>query len=356
MYSVGSLADLISGKNTPNKPAVQLQNLPATPVKNVAKSPEQNIPNSAKKTVTPKMEKKNTPNKGAGTPKQNNKTPQKKAFTPKQKGQTPVKKVTPQKRRADETGDDTTAKKVKTDKKAVPVKRNMENALKRIVSKEKKPNVSDPEQEERTVFVGNVPLTADIKELKRFFALYGKVDTLRIRGIPAADPKMPKKVALIKKKFHANRKSLQCYVVYQTAADAIKALEANGKEFKGHHLMVDRATGGGEHDQKKAIFIGNLPFDAEEDDVWTLFQDCGDIVSVRLVRDKRTRIGKGFGYVNFTSPDAVELALQMEDIKLGKREIRVSRCSKGGASNGQNKKRTADVSKNLLDIQIYFEH
>lgn len=349
MYSVGSLADLISGKNTPNKPAVELKDLPATPL-TIAKSPKQNTPNSAKKPVTPKMEKKNTPNKGAATPKQNGKTPQKKVFTPKQKGQTPEKKVTPQKRKAEdsESGNDTAAKKVKTDKKAVPVKRNMENALKRIVGKEKKPHVSDPEQEERTVFVGNVPLTADIKELKRFFALYGKVDSLRIRGIPAADPKMPKKVALIKKKFHANRKSLQCYVVYKTAADAIKALEANGKEFKGHHLMVDRATSGGQHDQKKAIFIGNLPFDAEEDDVWSLFQDCGDIMSVRLVRDKRTRMGKGFGYVNFSSTDAVELALQMEDIKLGKREIRVSRCSKGGATDGQNKKRTADVSINIL--------
>ncbi|KAH3844413.1 hypothetical protein DPMN_086671 [Dreissena polymorpha] len=29
------------------------------------------------------------------------------------------------------------------------------------------------------------------------------------------------------------------------------------------------------------------------------FEDCGDIRNVRLIRDKKTCLGKGFGYVNF---------------------------------------------------------
>lgn len=37
----------------------------------------------------------------------------------------------------------------------------------------------------------------------------------------------------------------------------------------------------------------------QDDDLWSAFEDCGVIDSVRVVRDEKTGIGKGFGYVNF---------------------------------------------------------
>jgi len=33
--------------------------------------------------------------------------------------------------------------------------------------------------------------------------------------------------------------------------------------------------------------------------VWKHFEDCGTIDGVRLIRDKKTCLGKGFGYVTF---------------------------------------------------------
>lgn len=36
-----------------------------------------------------------------------------------------------------------------------------------------------------------------------------------------------------------------------------------------------------------------------DDDLWSAFEDCGAIESVRVIRDQKTGIGKGFGYVNF---------------------------------------------------------
>lgn len=67
--------------------------------------------------------------------------------------------------------------------------------------------------------------------------------------------------------------------------------------------------------------------DAEEEELWQLFEPCGKISSVRLIRDAATGIGKGFGYINFENSDSVELALQMENPTLKGRELRVSICN-----------------------------
>ena len=41
------------------------------------------------------------------------------------------------------------------------------------------------------------------------------------------------------------------------------------------------------------------PIDEKEEKVRKLFAVCGDIDNVRLIRDKNTCMGKGFGYVLF---------------------------------------------------------
>ena len=47
------------------------------------------------------------------------------------------------------------------------------------------------------------------------------------------------------------------------------------------------------------MFVGNLPFDVQDEDLYSHFSRCGEIEFVRIVRDKKTNIGKGFGYVQF---------------------------------------------------------
>lgn len=54
-----------------------------------------------------------------------------------------------------------------------------------------------------------------------------------------------------------------------------------------------------EHDTKHTVFVGGLPFDIETEAVWEHFSQCGDVVNVRVVRDKKTNFGKGIAYVRF---------------------------------------------------------
>jgi nucleolar protein 12 len=105
--------------------------------------------------------------------------------------------------------------------------------------------------------------------------------------------------------------------------------------------------------------VGSLAFDVEEESLWTWFASCGPIDGVRVVRDKATNVGKGFGYgmscctkakkcqpgspmtsvfaysmsvlsstVEFKDRESVSNALELNDTIQGKRKIRVSRCLK----------------------------
>lgn len=60
--------------------------------------------------------------------------------------------------------------------------------------------------------------------------------------------------------------------------------------------------------------------------IWELFKTCGEIDSVRLVRDRRTGLNKGFGYVNFKSEDAVALAFKLDGTEVSNRPIRIHPC------------------------------
>lgn len=148
---------------------------------------------------------------------------------------------------------------------------------KKKVKKEDKQESEDPEIKARTVFVGNVPIKCTKKEVKKHFRKYGIIESLRIRGIPPANPKVSKKVAAIKQEFHPERNNFLCYIRYYTfylnlksvtnssfryvnKEDALKAEAENGALFQGHHIRVHCCQSQAKPDESKAIFIGNLSF------------------------------------------------------------------------------------------------
>lgn len=58
-----------------------------------------------------------------------------------------------------------------------------------------------------------------------------------------------------------------------------------------------------EEDYKTTVFIGNLHFDTDEEELREFLKDCGEIEYVRLIRDKLTYKGKGIGYVKFATKE-----------------------------------------------------
>ncbi|NWS62753.1 RBM34 protein, partial [Chunga burmeisteri] len=195
------------------------------------------------------------------------------------------------------------------------------------VKEQKVKKVADETVNRRTVFVGNLPVSCTVQMLKSLFKKYGQIKSTRFRSLVPAEDTSSKKLAAIKHKVHPNVKFINAYVVFKEESDAIKALNENGTEVaSGFHIRVDIASKSSSHDNKRSVFLGNLSYDISDDAVREHFSDCGGVVAVRIVRDKKTGLGKGFGYVLFENTDAVHLALKLNETVLRGRKIRVQRC------------------------------
>jgi len=195
------------------------------------------------------------------------------------------------------------------------------------------------ERLERTLFVGNIALTITKKTLKKIFKMFGEIENIRFRSFVGADVKVPKKVAIIKKTFHSECKSMNAYIVFKSKASIPKALSYNGMVVEGLHIRVDRASPEKKHENKQCLFIGNLPFNVTDEAVHTHFEQCGEIEYIRVIRDKFSGMGKGFGYVTFKSRDGVLFGLKLNGSNLDGRAIRVYRADnsdKNNFSGGKN--------------------
>ncbi|HZX59863.1 MAG TPA: RNA-binding protein [Mucilaginibacter sp.] len=61
------------------------------------------------------------------------------------------------------------------------------------------------------------------------------------------------------------------------------------------------------------LFVSGFPLDIEEIELAKLFALHGDIVTIKLVRDKKTRICKGYGFIEMADEASAENAIAALD-------------------------------------------
>lgn len=71
------------------------------------------------------------------------------------------------------------------------------------------------------------------------------------------------------------------------------------------------------------VHLGNLSFDATEEDVKDFFADC-ECKNVRIIEDKMEMKPKGFGYAEFHTLDGLKGALALNGSSFQSRNIRIS--------------------------------
>ncbi|MCA9769965.1 RNA-binding protein [Candidatus Dependentiae bacterium] len=75
----------------------------------------------------------------------------------------------------------------------------------------------------------------------------------------------------------------------------------------------------------KNIYVGNLSYNATENQVKDLFAEFGEVASVRIIKDKFTGNSKGFAFVEMPANDEAEQAISSLDGKeIGGRNIKVN--------------------------------
>lgn len=125
---------------------------------------------------------------------------------------------------------------------------------------------------------------------------------MRFRSI-AFSEQIPRKAAFITHKLHEKQQTLNAYIVFATSVAAREALKLNGHVILDRHIRVDSVAHPAPHDARRCVFVGNLDFEAQEESLWKHFAQSGEIESVRIVRDAKTNVGKGFAYVQFEVSD-----------------------------------------------------
>jgi RNA recognition motif-containing protein len=77
-------------------------------------------------------------------------------------------------------------------------------------------------------------------------------------------------------------------------------------------------------DEATSVYVGGLPYEANEDMLRDAFEYYGTIVAVKVINDQKVK-GKCYGFVTFTHPKAAEHAIAgMDGKKIGSRVVRVN--------------------------------
>ncbi|KAM7541330.1 hypothetical protein Aperf_G00000026748 [Anoplocephala perfoliata] len=204
----------------------------------------------------------------------------------------------------------------------------------------------------RTVFVGNLPAWITKEILKKLFksALRNSeidltkcnVESVRIRGaVPTTGgtSNQARKRSSIQHEFAAGDKHTLIGFVVLTSKVGIPAIlklnghfltPKNGSSDLGRHIRVDVCCRQ-KYNNRNSVFIGNLPFSTNEEEVRSLFLPFGAIKGVRLIRDKSTGAVKGIGFVEFEDQTSVQLVVRQsaaslrgsDALSIGGRQIRV---------------------------------
>ncbi|MEW7867462.1 RNA recognition motif domain-containing protein [Aeromonas diversa] len=75
--------------------------------------------------------------------------------------------------------------------------------------------------------------------------------------------------------------------------------------------------------ETRTLYVGNLPYRANEAAVRELFAQHGQVVSVRLMKDKVTGKRRGFGFVEMPVADAERAVAALNDQEYQQRTLKV---------------------------------
>jgi RNA recognition motif-containing protein len=95
------------------------------------------------------------------------------------------------------------------------------------------------------------------------------------------------------------------------------------------------------------IYVSNLSFNVQDEDLKGLFTPYGEVTSAKIINDKVTGQSRGFGFVEMSDETAAKKAMaELNDATVDGRNIKVmeakpkeERSYRGGADGGYKRNR-----------------
>ncbi len=75
------------------------------------------------------------------------------------------------------------------------------------------------------------------------------------------------------------------------------------------------------------IYVANIPFSLTEKELESVFAEYGDVLSVKIIKDKVTGKSRGFAFVEMENEDDGEKAVnELDQAQVKGREIKVKKA------------------------------
>lgn len=74
----------------------------------------------------------------------------------------------------------------------------------------------------------------------------------------------------------------------------------------------------------KKIYVGNLPWSADEAGLRDLFSSVGEVLSAAVVSDRETGRSRGFGFIEMDDSDADKAISELNGREMDGRQLRIN--------------------------------
>ena len=98
----------------------------------------------------------------------------------------------------------------------------------------------------------------------------------------------------------------------------------------------------------RKLYVGNLPFQTDEQELRDLFTGAGGVDSINVIRDQATGQARGFAFIEMASDEDAQNAIAtLNNYQLGGRALTVNEArpktqSGGGGFGGGNGRRRSE--------------
>jgi len=76
----------------------------------------------------------------------------------------------------------------------------------------------------------------------------------------------------------------------------------------------------------RSVYVGNLPFDAKEEEIRAIFARVGKVHRVRIGRDPKTKRPRGYAFVDMDAQGAERALSELKDVRLRGRALKINRA------------------------------